>query len=97
MANPSKLRVDLRFFADLITAGLFPEKEALQLLGLPRQRNARSCERWDGTGSEGGVLSYLVTLDKKDHANLPTVLAFAKHCGIDYTGSLLPIQSNNIA
>lgn len=33
LANPSKLRVDLRFFAELITIGVLPEKEALSLLG----------------------------------------------------------------
>ena len=33
VANPSKLRVDLRFFAELITIGVLPEKEALSLLG----------------------------------------------------------------
>lgn len=31
--NPSKLRVDLRFFAELITIGVLPEKESLSLLG----------------------------------------------------------------
>ena len=31
--NPSKLRVDLRFFAELITIGILPEKESLSLLG----------------------------------------------------------------
>ncbi|RNA18662.1 regulator of nonsense transcripts 2 isoform X1 [Brachionus plicatilis] len=31
--NPSKLRVDLRFFADLISIGVLPEKESLSLLG----------------------------------------------------------------
>ena len=31
--NPSKLRVDLRFFAELITVGVLPEKESLSLLG----------------------------------------------------------------
>ena len=33
VANPSKLRVDLRFFAELITIGILPEKESLSLLG----------------------------------------------------------------
>lgn len=33
VANPTKLRVDLRFFADLISRGILPEKEALQVLG----------------------------------------------------------------
>lgn len=33
VANPSKLRVDLRFFAELITIGVLPEKESLSLLG----------------------------------------------------------------
>ena len=33
IANPSKLRVDLRFFAELVTIGILPEKEALSLLG----------------------------------------------------------------
>ena len=31
--NPSKLRVDLRFFAELATIGVVPEKESLSLLG----------------------------------------------------------------
>lgn len=31
--NPSKLRVDLRFFAELVTIGVLPEKESLSLLG----------------------------------------------------------------
>ena len=31
--NPSKLRVDLRFFAELITIGILSEKESLSLLG----------------------------------------------------------------
>jgi regulator of nonsense transcripts 2 len=30
--NPSKLRVDLRFFADLISAGVFTEKVGLPVL-----------------------------------------------------------------
>ncbi len=30
--NPSKLRVDLRFFADLITVGVFSEKTGLPVL-----------------------------------------------------------------
>ncbi|CAF0714012.1 unnamed protein product [Brachionus calyciflorus] len=33
IANPSKLRVDLRFFADLISIGVLSEKESLSLLG----------------------------------------------------------------
>lgn len=33
ISNPSKLRVDLRFFAELITIGILPEKDALSLLG----------------------------------------------------------------
>lgn len=33
IANPSKLRVDLRFYGDLVTSGIFPYKEALPLLG----------------------------------------------------------------
>uniref|UniRef100_A0A1B6CUR7 Regulator of nonsense transcripts 2 n=1 Tax=Clastoptera arizonana TaxID=38151 RepID=A0A1B6CUR7_9HEMI len=33
IANPSKLRVDLRFYGDLVTTGIFPYKEALPLLG----------------------------------------------------------------
>jgi regulator of nonsense transcripts 2 len=33
VANPSKMRVDMRFFAELITIGILPEKEALSLLG----------------------------------------------------------------
>ncbi|XP_054280661.1 regulator of nonsense transcripts 2-like isoform X1 [Macrosteles quadrilineatus] len=33
IANPSKLRVDLRFYGDLITSGIFQYKEALTLLG----------------------------------------------------------------
>jgi regulator of nonsense transcripts 2 len=33
LANPSKLRVELRFFAELITISVLPEKEALSLLG----------------------------------------------------------------
>jgi regulator of nonsense transcripts 2 len=33
ITNPSKLRVDLRFFAELITVGILAEKEALSLLG----------------------------------------------------------------
>jgi regulator of nonsense transcripts 2 len=33
VSNPSKMRVDLRFFAELITIGVLPEKEALSLLG----------------------------------------------------------------
>ncbi|RZF42335.1 hypothetical protein LSTR_LSTR004143 [Laodelphax striatellus] len=33
IANPSKLRVDLRFYGDLVTSGIFPHKEALPLLG----------------------------------------------------------------
>lgn len=33
ISNPSKLRVDLRFFAELITVGILPQKEALSLLG----------------------------------------------------------------
>lgn len=31
--NPSKMRVDLRFFAELITINVLPSKEALSLLG----------------------------------------------------------------
>jgi regulator of nonsense transcripts 2 len=33
VSNPSKLRVDLRFFAELITIGVLPEKDSLSLLG----------------------------------------------------------------
>lgn len=33
VTNPSKMRVDLRFFAELITIGILGEKEALSLLG----------------------------------------------------------------
>lgn len=33
ISNPSKLRVDLRFYGDLVTSGIFPSKEALPLLG----------------------------------------------------------------
>lgn len=33
IANPSKLRVDLRLFADLIASGIFEESEALPMLG----------------------------------------------------------------
>ncbi|XP_046682701.1 regulator of nonsense transcripts 2 isoform X2 [Homalodisca vitripennis] len=33
IVNPSKLRVDLRFYGDLITSGIFQFKEALPLLG----------------------------------------------------------------
>lgn len=33
IANPSKLRVDLRFYADLVSAGLFNNKTAFTLLG----------------------------------------------------------------
>ncbi|XP_065199909.1 regulator of nonsense transcripts 2 [Planococcus citri] len=33
IANPSKLRVDLRFYSDLISYGIFPQKDALPLLG----------------------------------------------------------------
>ena len=33
VSNPSKLRVDLRFFAELITIGILSEKESLSLLG----------------------------------------------------------------
>lgn len=33
IANPSKLRVDLRFYADLVNAGLFNNKTAFTLLG----------------------------------------------------------------
>jgi regulator of nonsense transcripts 2 len=33
VANPSKFRVDLRFFAELITIGIMPQKESLSLLG----------------------------------------------------------------
>ena len=33
IANPSKLRVDLRFYADLISVGVFTLKEGLPLLG----------------------------------------------------------------
>lgn len=33
IANPSKLRVDLRFYSDLISYGVFPQKDALPLLG----------------------------------------------------------------
>ena len=32
MTNASKLRVDLRFFAELVAVGLFSEKEAMNLL-----------------------------------------------------------------
>ena len=32
MPNPSKLRVDLRFFADLVTTRVFTEKEGLPML-----------------------------------------------------------------
>jgi regulator of nonsense transcripts 2 len=32
-ANPSKMRVDLRFFAELVTVNVLPEKESLSLLG----------------------------------------------------------------
>ena len=32
MTNASKLRVDLRFFADLVTVGVFTEKEAMTTL-----------------------------------------------------------------
>ena len=33
VANPSKMRVDIRLFADLVTVGVLPGKEALSLLG----------------------------------------------------------------
>lgn len=33
VGNPSKLRVDLRFFAELIIVGILPQKESLSLLG----------------------------------------------------------------
>lgn len=33
IANPSKLRVDLRFYAELVSAGLFNNKNAFSLLG----------------------------------------------------------------
>ncbi|KAK9720823.1 MIF4G domain [Popillia japonica] len=33
IANPSKLRVDLRFYAELVSAGLFNNKHAFSLLG----------------------------------------------------------------
>lgn len=33
IANPSKLRVDLRFYSDLISYGVFPQKDSLPLLG----------------------------------------------------------------
>ncbi|KAG8238801.1 hypothetical protein J437_LFUL018531 [Ladona fulva] len=33
ISNPSKLRVDLRFYADLVNVGIFPYKEGLALLG----------------------------------------------------------------
>ncbi|XP_014219382.1 regulator of nonsense transcripts 2 [Copidosoma floridanum] len=33
IANPSKLRVDLRFYAELINAGIFTHKQGLPLLG----------------------------------------------------------------
>nr|CAG4651588.1 EOG090X0143 [Triops cancriformis] len=33
IANPSKLRVDLRFYADCVSAGIWTPKEALPLLG----------------------------------------------------------------
>ncbi|CAG9824197.1 unnamed protein product [Phaedon cochleariae] len=33
ISNPSKLRVDLRFYADLLQAGIFSNKNALSLLG----------------------------------------------------------------
>ena len=33
VSNPSKLRVDLRFFAELVTVGILPQKESLSLLG----------------------------------------------------------------
>lgn len=33
VTNPSKFRVDLRFFAELITIGILPQKESLSLLG----------------------------------------------------------------
>lgn len=33
IANPSKLRVDLRFYAELVTAGIFNHKQGLGLLG----------------------------------------------------------------
>ncbi|CAG0922644.1 unnamed protein product [Notodromas monacha] len=34
VSNPSKLRVDLRFFADLVSHGLFSLKSGLQILGM---------------------------------------------------------------
>ncbi|XP_050079483.1 regulator of nonsense transcripts 2 [Anopheles maculipalpis] len=33
VANPSKMRVDLRFYAELISVGIFPNKTGLPLLG----------------------------------------------------------------
>ncbi|XP_015127753.1 regulator of nonsense transcripts 2 [Diachasma alloeum] len=33
IANPSKLRVDLRFYAELVNAGIFTHKQGLSLLG----------------------------------------------------------------
>lgn len=33
ISNPSKLRVDLRFYAELVSAGIFTHKEGLPLLG----------------------------------------------------------------
>ncbi|XKL68056.1 hypothetical protein PGB90_003547 [Kerria lacca] len=33
ISNPSKLRVDLRFYSDLVSYGVFPQKDALPLLG----------------------------------------------------------------
>lgn len=33
VANPSKLRVDLRLYGDLVSVAVFPLKEALTLLG----------------------------------------------------------------
>lgn len=32
IGNPSKYRVDLRFFAELVSVGVFKDKEGLQLL-----------------------------------------------------------------
>ena len=33
MSNPSKLRVDLRLFAELVSVGVFSEKEGIGVLG----------------------------------------------------------------
>ncbi|KAF8777511.1 Regulator of nonsense transcripts 2 like protein [Argiope bruennichi] len=33
ISNPSKIRVDLRFYAELVSSGIFPLKEGLPLLG----------------------------------------------------------------